>query len=1181
MTNLFTCFSSSKVCQGSPKGLRLLLALFMVFCVGVGNVWGITVSDISTSAATTLTDGGEYVVATAYNGTYLTTTVSSGWGGTTTSAGSAAIFTVHGSKTGFYLTCSAGTLAPATSKTFNAYDTGSSNNLSINASGEIQNLSNTSWKLRLNGSFRWYSSSTGSAVYLFAVSSGGDAITLDKNGGSTNGAGSIAANATTMTISTAPVKVGHSVEGYYTTSACATKIATAAGALQASITVSGTQWTNSSSQWKKGGAATFYTNWSPKVCAITLDKGTSGTSDGSVSYTYGNSTKTGTITHATKTGYSLNGYYTAASGGTKILNADGTIAGNSIVVSTTTYTDASGNWAYDGTSLTLYAQWTINTYTVHWKVNGDNDWEGSSHGSPSTSADYNTKPATIPAAPESSDCDNSKVFVGWTNSEYSHKSTAPTILFKSQSSAPAITENTTFHAVFADAEVDDPDFVGYEKVTSAPTDWTAYKYVLATENTGNVLTGKDGDNNWGAYATMSTSTENTSYEITVTEVSTGVYKLCQNSKYLSLTANDNKLYFASSYTGAGDTHTNCDWKIYYYSTGGGYVIESTKKYTINKVDNCYRAIQFNSDRFACYKYMTQTPAYLYKRVEEENITYSNYATTCVEVQCATPTFGIAEGTYIGEQSVTISCATKGATIYYTTDGTTTPSSSSTEYTGAISVSSTTTIKAIAVKDGLTDSEVASATYTIRSCKEYNLVTDASALGIGDKIVILDNSGTYAMSTTQNSKNRGVTTDFVLNSSTVRVPDVGEVQPITLEAYADGYWYFKVGDDSYLAATGTSEAQLKSQTKSTVNTNSTGKWSIALVSSAFTVKTNDGKTYNTMRYNYNSGSPIFSCYDGDKQTAVKVYAYQNTAPTIETNTASLSGFSATYGGSASDAQNVYVSGRNLNGNITVTPPTGYEIKESGDASYSSSAITLTPSSKKVSVTLNVRLAAGNYAGNYNGNLTLVGYNSEASTNVALTGTVAKMTPVITFTLDETAALANTAVGYTLSSTSSATALTFSYKLGGSAVSRMITNDTENKTISISQAGTYTIQVNQAGDDNHNAAAQAEQVLTITMRDVFKDMVNGYSDINGDDTGSGITTPTFAEMEDGAQNTCHSTTRYLIGWIKAADLTTIYSGETGYLEDAAKYEDNKAKIVAPGAETTASGVTWYAVWAEEEE
>lgn len=87
--------------------------------------------------------------------------------------------------------------------------------------------------------------------------------------------------------------------------------------------------------------------------------------------------------------------------------------------------------------------------------------------------------------------------------------------------------------------------------------------------------------------------------------------------------------------------------------------------------------------------------------------------------CATPTFSLDEGTYEGTQSVTISCSTTGATIYYTTDGGT-PSSSSTEYEGAISVSATQTIKAIAIKDGLTNSEVATATYTITEGPDVTL-----------------------------------------------------------------------------------------------------------------------------------------------------------------------------------------------------------------------------------------------------------------------------------------------------------------------------------------------------------------------------------------------------------------------------------------------------------------------------
>lgn len=71
---------------------------------------------------------------------------------------------------------------------------------------------------------------------------------------------------------------------------------------------------------------------------------------------------------------------------------------------------------------------------------------------------------------------------------------------------------------------------------------------------------------------------------------------------------------------------------------------------------------------------------------------------------ATPTISISGST------ATISCSTSGATIYYTTNGNT-PTTSSTQYTGAITLSSACTIKAIAVKSGMNNSSVASQSYT--------------------------------------------------------------------------------------------------------------------------------------------------------------------------------------------------------------------------------------------------------------------------------------------------------------------------------------------------------------------------------------------------------------------------------------------------------------------------------------
>jgi uncharacterized protein (DUF1800 family) len=83
-----------------------------------------------------------------------------------------------------------------------------------------------------------------------------------------------------------------------------------------------------------------------------------------------------------------------------------------------------------------------------------------------------------------------------------------------------------------------------------------------------------------------------------------------------------------------------------------------------------------------------------------------------ETPVAPPTFSPAAGTYTSAQSVSLATTTSGASIRYTVNGNVPSETAGTLYSGAFSVASTTTVKAIAFKSGMSDSAVVSAAYTI-------------------------------------------------------------------------------------------------------------------------------------------------------------------------------------------------------------------------------------------------------------------------------------------------------------------------------------------------------------------------------------------------------------------------------------------------------------------------------------
>lgn len=113
---------------------------------------------------------------------------------------------------------------------------------------------------------------------------------------------------------------------------------------------------------------------------------------------------------------------------------------------------------------------------------------------------------------------------------------------------------------------------------------------------------------------------------------------------------------------------------------------------------------------------------------------------------ATPTFSPAPGLYTNPISVSIASGTVGASIYYTTDGTM-PTTSSTLYSAPISLSQTTTVKAIATASGYINSPAATATYifpeTVDNIAEFKALSDGSQYHVIDNdVTFVFNHGAY-------------------------------------------------------------------------------------------------------------------------------------------------------------------------------------------------------------------------------------------------------------------------------------------------------------------------------------------------------------------------------------------------------------------------------------------------------
>jgi len=155
-----------------------------------------------------------------------------------------------------------------------------------------------------------------------------------------------------------------------------------------------------------------------------------------------------------------------------------------------------------------------------------------------------------------------------------------------------------------------------------------------------------------------------------------------------------------------------------------------------------------------------------------------------------------------------------------------------------------------------------------SSTEFVKVTNASSLTAGDTLVIVYESGSLAMSTTQNDNNRGNASVTLSTSGSLSIVNVNDnVQLVVLEGSA-GAWYLKAVNGSNTGYLCTSNNTSKNHLRTQASKDDYAKASIS-ISGGDAIITFAGKSSRNV-VQYNTSANLFACYNSSSQQAVQLY-----------------------------------------------------------------------------------------------------------------------------------------------------------------------------------------------------------------------------------------------------------------------------------------------------------------------
>ena len=485
------------------------------------------------------------------------------------------------------------------------------------------------------------------------------------------------------------------------------------------------------------------------------------------------------------------------------------------------------------------------------------------------------------------------------------------------------------------------------------------------------------------------------------------------------------------------------------------------------------------------------------------------------------------------------------------------------YTGAYNAVTTKTAT-LTLSSTDADDVVVNITFNVIVDPNRYVLTSFGEIGPKDKVIIVGDNGTkYAM-----SNNNGTTNPPSAINVTDYIREAGAALSVESATASNMLWNIvKAGDGSF---------KIKKQSDNTVwlyCTSSNNGVRVGTSAENDFVIVNDGdadgyirNTYRDAligvyqstdwrRYEYGVGHTIGTNIAGQ---TFSFYVQKSTDPFV-TLTSSFSEFTYEHNHGPSASQSFTVSGTNLQGNITITPPSNYAIS-TDNSSFSTSAINLSPTDGTVaSTTLYIRLVAGLAVGTYNveqaSGLSVTSTNADA-VKVAVNGSV-------------------TPESFTVTATSS--------NVSHGTVSPASQSTTTNMTITaspvdgyrvVSGAGGYTVTVGTAtvvnnGDNTFTVTPSTDCTVRINFEAIPTHKVTYWASgtkIQETDVREGAaipdqTTETASEIEEYCGNRDH-----FVGWTTNSSYSHATDAPAGMITS-----------MSPGGTMGASDVNYYAVFA----